>query len=223
MSKRKYMMIDLIMLAVLGVFVESVALLVSGNSLFSLQITIVLIALYRWGAVGIVTAVPMALARYLIFVARGVIEWNELLTLWTYLFGSIGLLCTLPLKKNKKNTKKGFVFIFLYCIIAYVGQAIARSVVVALFENDFLDQLLVFLGFGNILATIVTMIVFTIFDNNGGILVEPISYIVEQREEAIRINKELHKGFNCEIKDPNEVEEVQLVEQEEKNSEGSEQ
>ena len=204
LSENKYIMIDLIMLAVLGVGIEIVASVVSHNAL-SLQLIVVLIAIYRWNWKGLLVNVPIAMTTYICAAITNEIDWKDISVLVVYLFGALGLLLALFMKKVKKINKKGFVFVFFYCIIGYVGQAFVRAFIALMFGNGFREVIVYYLGYGHLVGFAVTYVVLMILVKQGGVLVEPIQYIIEQREEVKRLNEENKLGFQFKNLDEKDI------------------
>lgn len=207
LTAKKYMIIDLIIITILGCISEAIVSFTLrssyqiqlGSPLVSPCLAVILIACFRWNYKGCIVGIPIGIVSCLCF---GKIDIQFICV---YAIGNMGAVLGVLLFKMipKKKVKKGFEFIGLYCIIGYVGQVFFRTLICVMFENDFLGVLSRFALFENALALILSIVLLAVLNKVEGLLVDPIDYLKEQRELEKSISELDQQGFTFNFEDEN--------------------
>lgn len=207
MSKKTYMIIDLCFLSLFGCIAEVITILAIhmygwNIQIISFQLLVTLLAMYRWNGYGVLVAIPLGITTFAtLAILNGV---NNVDNLLVYPLGNLGAASGLITFKiiGKKNIKKGFEFILIYCIIGYVGQVFLRTVFLTLVGSDFIESLKRFSLYGNLLGLIVVIILLTLISKMEGVFVEPIEYLKEQlkeKEDTYRFESKQYELNNGDI------------------------
>lgn len=232
-SVGKYRLYDLATLSVLAIILDILCMKYTlGLVTFGFGISIVaMIRWGKYGlAVAVASGIGHVIGIQLISPSLGSLMYQISIYVFGNL-GIILAHAAMP-KINKKFSKKTFEILVFYAIISYIGQSFCRSFVVTMYVNDFtkyfdstygiiemnsfilVGSFKMFLGIlsygfvvgvvGNFLMPLlVAAIVLFIVNRIDGILVDPIDYIIEQRNDAKR-SYEVFEGFKFDDEEPEE-------------------
>lgn len=190
MSKRKFMIIDLILLTTIGIILEVLGIVVSIKLkknpedfwYISLSIVIVLIGMFRWGKVGFLITFPLNLATCITYSILKHIEFYYYLI---YLIGSSLIILNLLWFKiiDKKIISKRLGYCVLYSLTGYLLVAFGRTLVSICIGFKFIDSLKVFI-FGDVFSMVIGAIIMMIVYNQKTILVDIDDYLLEIQERC---------------------------------------
>lgn len=224
-SVEKYRLFDLLTLSVLGIVLDAMCIrFTMGLVSFGLAISIIaMIRWGKYGLfVAAATGIGQIIGIQMLAPSIQSLPYELLLYVGGNLGIILAYIC-IP-KINQKFSKKTFEILLLYVIISYVGQSFCRSFIVTLYVNDFTTyfdktygilnmyqfilvgsskMVLEILSYsfivglvGNFLMPVlVAAVVLAIVNKLDGILVDPVEYLIQQREDAKR-SYEVFEGFN---------------------------
>ena len=201
MTKRKFMIIDLSILAIIGVILESITLIFQfkyGSSgfykigdeiyyYFPISITLtpvlILIAIFRWDLKGVIISVPLSLTTCIIynfFNPEAVSGYIYVIYIIGTLFIALNVLWFKVIKKSKMSKNLGLVLI--YSLAGYLLIAGGRSLVATFYKISFLGTLYEFLV-QDLLSIVIGLVVISIIYFQKTILVDIDEYLMSIRDD----------------------------------------
>jgi hypothetical protein len=201
MTKRKFMIIDLLILTAIGLVIEAVSLIFQfryGSSgfyrigeniyyYFPISITLVpvviFIAIFRWDLKGVIVAFPLTLATCIIhsfFNPEKVSGYIYVVYLVGTLLVALNVLWFQLLSKNKMS--KNLLIIIAYTLTGYLLIACGRSLVALFYGIEFIATLYEFLV-QDLLSIVIGTVVIVIIYFQKTILVDIDQYLLSIKED----------------------------------------
>lgn len=201
MTKRKFMIIDLLILTAIGLVIEVVSLIFQfkyGSSgfykigediyyYFPISITLVpvviLIAIFRWNLKGVIVALPLTLSTCIIhnfFNSQEVSGYIYVVYLVGTLLVALNTLWFKLIEKQKMS--KNLPLIIAFTLTGYILIASGRSLVAVIYHIPFLATLYEFLV-QDLLSLVIGVVVIVIIYFQKTILVDIDQYLLSIKED----------------------------------------
>ena len=226
MSKRSYMILDIVVLTIIGCIIEGVLTFVSNQTTFlvegftvSFVVLFSLIGMFRWNWIGVIPGVGAAVTQILVQNNwNGAYEKNPGTSLALVLatIATVGT-CFLFKKIKKTQMKENVGFLFLYGGIAFILYILVYvSVWVIIGKVDILAALGKVVGW-RLLDYVMSMIILLIANKQRYFLVDMNDYLYDLHNipESARIRQEIHEdkenSVMSEIADSDETNDIALL------------
>lgn len=180
--RKKFLLFDLVFWSILAIFSEVINMKVLNiyysGFYFSISMLIVFIAIFRWGAIGAITAFVVSITSTV------VLKDADISSYAVNIIGSVGIFASyLVLKKMTRETvlQSGFAS-FLYIISGYATIVVIRSVILTILGANFINAIV--LIFSNELLSIFAVTILFILFRKQTKLVNDMNKVFDESEEA---------------------------------------